>query len=765
MAEMRSLSEYLDGFKTSYDATGALQSVASAKSQLTADITTISNQVNEAISSFKSAGKDSQIQDLTKALELAKSGLDITNSHVEGDIGGVLSSTNGLRTGTIQEILDKINRGKSLNTNILEDIWNNTGGLLFGKTGAQAEAERLNSDIDRLNKKGEAQLIAIENSINGVKFGVIGNMVDNGALGQSIEFDGSYSFNAEEWEKANPEHHLNFIQQVGCFVTGAVESIVKAVEGLADAVLTPVAGVVSLFKGNDDHFLKKAIEYDVAGNVVGGTLGTIFAGSKEAYDDSTGKKIGNFYGSTVTHGALWLTGLGALSAISIAGNTAESAIQDGGTVGAGLLKGVAFGGLSYFGGKVLPKVTSSISNKLSAYASSHTNILAKGINGVSNITSRLVKAGGTSFKNWRTLGTKGKIVSAVSMPARVAVKAVTGPMNTGAKVLSKFAGTKVGTALVNLDKKVDTLIQTGRTYMTKTGRQQIKDYEAAREAWENAGRNMNSPEYDKMVKASEKIPQAQRPVVGEKAFTSTEIDNYKLNYNRARNDWIRAGRPTSGAEYDAYTNAYQNIPATQRPANLGDYAYTTRAANFYADDYNDATNNWIRSGRPNTGPEYTAMQTAHNNLPPDLQSSTTLGKFAAGQGYSDFSINNYNNKLTDWRLAGSPTSGAEYDAMKTAFDNIPEGALKPATMGEVGMNSQTIRTLQRKYNNELTTWIANGSQQYGTEYQNVLNAWNALPNSVRPTNAGDLFGTGIALSTPGQQMAGGIMSGIYSSGI
>ncbi len=768
MAQVQSISSYLEGFQKSYDGTTKLQKVSSARSQMTTDLTTISNQLSDAISSFSAAASDAQIADLNKALKLAKDGIDVCKKHVDGDLSQLSTNASDLRTNIIQVILDNYNKGKNLNTSFLEDVWNSTGGALIKelKTENQKQIDSCNQTITRLNKKGEAQLVSIEQGMNGVKFGVIGNMIDNGVLGKSIGYADNYTFDGNAWEQANPVYHLNTLQELGCAVVGAVEGVLKVGEGILDAGATVIGGVVSLIQGNDDHVFKKFVETDLAGNATG-WAGAIFAGSKEAYQQSGGRAAGKFVGNVVAHGALWtVPGLGLLSSAAIGGNRAETVIQGGGTVGEGLWRGAAAGALSLTLAKVLPKVTSAVGGKVTSWASAHSgNIIAKGITGVTNVVSRLVKAGGTGFKNWNTLGVKGKIVSAVATPVRVALTGINKSIKTGAKVLSKFGNSKVGQALAGIDRKIDGLVEMGGASLTKDGRQAMKEYQANRKDWIAKGSVKNSAEYDKMVKSNEKIPKAYRPEIGEKAYSIQEADRLTDEYMNTQRAWDANGRPDSGPIHDAAQKAYDKLPSYRKPTTFGDVAYNSTTSDTLQRTYNDRLETWIRNGSQQSGSDFDAVTDAYKDLPNVTRTSTQFGQFAPETGYVDYTLDSYKTVLDNWKAAGSPESGQLKDALKKAYDGIPNGAvLKPEKIGDDIINSADLRALQRSYNSDLTDYVANGSQQYTAEYQKVIDSKNALASNIQPANPGDKLGTNITPPTDAERYRSGVTAGFLGAG-
>ncbi len=322
--------------------------------------------------------------------------------------------------------------------------------------------DRVKHDMQQL----EAHIASIAQSSYNIDLGITAASLASGALGPYTSFSDTFSFTKQQWEDENPMVSLTIWQEAGCAVVGAVESVVKVVEGVADAALTVVGGVVSLFTGNDDNWFRRAAQYDVAGTLGKGMASVIGVDAK-AYEASIGRKIGNFTGSVVAHGVLWATGVGAvISAVSIAGNSMERNLQDGKTIGEALWRGTLDGAISYVGGRVLQSVGSKIMPKITNWVKSSNNILA-----------RTIKAGATSFKDWGSLSLGGKVVSAVVSPLRGYIKGVGSAIKTGAKWLSpKF------TALGEHSKIFKKVIDADAAFAAKVDRGVDRAFEAVKNA-------------------------------------------------------------------------------------------------------------------------------------------------------------------------------------------------------------------------------------------------------------------------------------------
>ena len=220
------LSEILKNFKSSYDSSGELASVTSSASELSSTLQSISDKVSDAAADFKKSGDDSVINSLVANTILAKDGLDRVKSHIDSDIPMVVSKcaeVNALvldimdkveelkecekRIEENQETLNQINDNLKNENKKAEDekdtariaTWNSKKTEL----GESIEADQkkkilLELEIEDGNDKGETQLNAIKSAIDGVTFGVAGNMHAGGALGSTLSFSDGYNF---EWEE------------------------------------------------------------------------------------------------------------------------------------------------------------------------------------------------------------------------------------------------------------------------------------------------------------------------------------------------------------------------------------------------------------------------------------------------------------------------------------------------------------------------------------------------------------------------------------
>ena len=220
------LSEILKNFKSSYDSSGELASVTSSASELSSTLQSISDKVSDAAADFKKSGDDSVINSLVANTILAKDGLDRVKSHIDSDIPMVVSKCAEVNA-LVLDIMDKVEELKECekrieeNQETLNQINNNlknenkkaedekdtariaTWNSKKAELGESIEADQkkkilLELEIEDGNDKGETQLNAIKSAIDGVTFGVAGNMHAGGALGPTLSFSDGYNF---EWEE------------------------------------------------------------------------------------------------------------------------------------------------------------------------------------------------------------------------------------------------------------------------------------------------------------------------------------------------------------------------------------------------------------------------------------------------------------------------------------------------------------------------------------------------------------------------------------
>lgn len=365
MAELNSLSQLLEGFKNFYD--GEMQSVSGVSSSVASSLSTAANTLSDAMSLFSKASSDSAISSLNGGVALAKEGIERVKSHVEGDIASLLGDAGSLRTGTIQKILDKIEEGKAWKEASTEK---DEDGKTITKQNDQAKINEANQYIDRMNSKGEAQLNAMAAAINGVAFGVTGNMTLGGSLGKSTTYADGYHFNGDEWEKDNPEpkyeepkeedkkvdkvesEPLTFIEGVGAVASGVVSAPLKLVEGVADFGAMILGGIVSIFSREAADSI-----YDFASKDLTNELSTAIMGEKITNSDlyKGTQSVAKYAGYQVAR--CIAPPIGAMAAqVAMSGNAMEKLYARTGradiSIGAGLLLEEIQGRLNAGGGKL-----------------------------------------------------------------------------------------------------------------------------------------------------------------------------------------------------------------------------------------------------------------------------------------------------------------------------------------------------------------------------------------------------------------------------
>ena len=372
MAVLNNVSSRLEKFiKEVYPSSADYKSKAG---DLKVAVTTSKSKYQSSLDDIANAWTSSDSAATKQILELVVNACKNIESSIDTDL---LAAINDFEK--VKEKYDEVEKLRKDNANLKpgEEVEIEGIGVIVDFNGAwwdgkkyvkndDDKIKKVNVQIEIANRQGEALIDAIKSGLDGVKLGILGNMHRGGSLGPVTSYYLDETAVAAIAEELSSKP-LNILQELGCAVVGLVESVVKVAEGVVDFALTIGAGVVSLATHDDDNFLRKIAEFDVARNTVG-QLGVSIAGSEEAYENSTGRKVGDFVGSAATHKALWLTGAGAIvSAVSIAGNKSEQLLQEDKTVGEALWKGAALGGASFLGGKVVGGVVNKVSPALSGW--------------------------------------------------------------------------------------------------------------------------------------------------------------------------------------------------------------------------------------------------------------------------------------------------------------------------------------------------------------------------------------------------------------
>ncbi len=738
-------------------------------SNFNTSVSTSLTKYQDTLSDVSSSWTDSDSAVTKAVLELIINACNNIKTSIDNDLSTAINDFD-----KVKEVYDKAKKLHDDNTGLKPGEEVDVGtwfefidGWFDGKKYEKNDDDKIkkvNQDIELANKQGEALIDAIRAGLDGVNLGIVGNMKRGGSLGPVTNYS---SLNVEAVvgainlpDEQTDSQPLNFWQELGCGVVGAVESTVKVFEGAADFVLTLGAGAVSLITGNDDNQLREWAEYDFARNTVG-KVGELIAGSAEAYDNSVGRKVGDTIGTAVTHGALWVTGPGAIiSALSVAGSASEDLLKDDKTVGEALWKGAALGGLSYAGGKIIGAVTNKIAPALSGW-----------IQNSSNIVARTLKAATTSFKNIGSLSLGGKIVNVVTSPLRGAANVFNKMVNAEAKVLGKVINHLPG----------HTLLQKADTGATKIAQQlvdgvsnkvsialnskAVKKYNTALQNWEANGKQINTPEYEEAQKAWNKLGSKKPANFGDAAYTTQDIDARILRYQQADNELrtlMNSSNPNPAdvaSKQAARQAAFDNIPQSARPATVGDAAFTTADRNAMGDLYNQARTEWINSGRGTNTPQYNKMKTGYDFLPDDMKVGINVGDSVITPHASDVLMADYNGKVATFQANPTPANRA---LAENAYNALPVGN-KPATFGEVAMNSLNYNSNVNAYNNKIATFIGNGSHVNTAEYTALEAAHNALPKSIKTPNIGDKLGTFIPTAPTRAGQIGGALTSEFIS--
>ena len=462
MATLNPLSPTLTLFKASYSSIAGINT-----DSITNPLTTASTVLESAISGFNAAGNDSVVSKIVEGATLAREGVERVKGHVTSDIANLKSNASDVY-GIIQKIEDLIRDGASWQG--AETI---TETLKNGKTEQridyhdQAKIDRANAEIDYYNSKGEAQLNAMADAINGVAFGVTGNMALGESLGPSTGYlDGyKFKFNDFSYEASKNEDNQNngaqgdnltFLEEAGCLVVGGVSSVAKVGEGVVDFGATLIGGGLSWLGGvlgieglkNAGDSMVEFAEHDYVGEATDWVLDQTGI-SKDAYDNSIGQKIGSTVGTVASHGALWLTGAGAfVSSASLGGQRMEQSLQEGNSTGSAILSGVTTAGLSYAGGHALKALGGRAVSWLSDPARGGATVLGK-------VYSAATTRFGTGWGAATGTGVKGLANKAISIAASP-LRGVSNVMTSGANhINSALSGSRTWHALGTADAAVD----------------------------------------------------------------------------------------------------------------------------------------------------------------------------------------------------------------------------------------------------------------------------------------------------------------------
>ena len=430
----------------------------------------------------------------------------------------------------------------------------------------------------------------------------------------------------------------------------------------------------------------------------------------------------------------------------------------GDAIGLAALKGVGMGGISFAGGKLLGAVTSKIAPSISNWAQTSSNIFARGY-----------RAAATEFGSgwWSSTTAVGKVTSIVATPARWAIKGVGSLIKGGSKVAEgvvnhvPFSG-----AIKAADTAATTFAQglvdraTPRV-ASVFSRQKVNNYKTARAAWQSSGSQVNTNEYTAMKTEWDKLPADMKTGlnIGDQVMTPGKQDSLVKAYNTANQRNITNPTPANAAARDA---AYNNLPASVKPANSGDLAYTLSDRNMLGGRYGTDLTAWDAAGRPNTGTLHDNIETSWNNLPPDMKTGLSLGDKVITPIQTDSLVSAYNTANQTSITNPTPANIAARDA---AYSQLP-ASVKPANAGDPAFTIGQRNLLGNNYGNSLNTFNAAGSQVNTAEYTAAKSAYDSLNGFVKPPSFGDAIGTPNAstFGTVGER-TGGTISGLIDKNI
>ena len=292
MATLNQLSAKLTVFKSAYGSIAAINT-----GDITSTLTDAGNDVADAISGFTAAANDSVVTSIIEGATLAKDGIERVKGHVEADIATLKSNASEVKS-IIDKIDDLIDKGASWKEK--ETITETDDkGRTISRTDYhdQAKIDEANAEIDYYNTKGEAQLDAMANAINGVAFGVTGNMVLGGSLEASTTYSDGYKFAFEDFTYEAQEYpddtvvlddpttpagtELTTGEKIGACVVGAVSGPLKLLEGVFDFGTMIVGGIASIFSREAADSIYDFAATDLVGSATTAIFGEKITNSNE----------------------------------------------------------------------------------------------------------------------------------------------------------------------------------------------------------------------------------------------------------------------------------------------------------------------------------------------------------------------------------------------------------------------------------------------------------------------------------------------------
>ena len=289
----------------------------------------------------------------------------------------------------------------------------------------------------------------------------------------------------------------------------------------------------------------------------------------------------------------------------------------------------------------------------------------------------------------------------------------------------------------------------------------VNNYNSALQNFKASGSKVNSPEYDAAQKAYNKLGANKPANFGDNAYTTQQIDSSIARYETSRAAWNSAGSPTSGSQYDAMMQKWNDIPQASRPSTLGQEAFTSAQKNIIGTPYETARSSWVSAGKPTSGAQYTAMQNEWNNLPAQLTNGASMGDAISPHAVNSL-VNNYNNAVG---LYYADQTAANKAAAQAAYNALPS-SVKPAKLMDTALTTYRADALITDYQNAYVNWWNNGQQVHSAEYTAVENAYQKLGDLVRPPNVGDAVGN-FTPTTPGTagKFSGAITSTLMDESI
>lgn len=331
---------------------GSLDSLSAKATEVQTELNDIYNLYQSALNGVTSTWKDENSASAKEGLTLISNATTRLKDSASNELMGVIG-----KAGEVKEKIEYIKAKHKEGEGLEKAAWleSTVTRIINGISQAftqknwmnndQAKIDSLNAEIDHYNKEAERMLDAIKAGMGGVSLGIVGNMVNGGALGSYSTFSYNYTekaFTQKTWVSET-------IGAVGATLAGVVETPFKIVEGILDAGTTVVADVVSIF-GGDASGIVNFVRKDYVGDWFEDNIYVGMLDDKDAF-----RTAGNIVGdigvtaAAILSGQAWVLGL---KATGQGGRTSESILNaTNGNLFWATTGGTVVGLIDYFGSK------------------------------------------------------------------------------------------------------------------------------------------------------------------------------------------------------------------------------------------------------------------------------------------------------------------------------------------------------------------------------------------------------------------------------